>query len=173
MAYINKNSKQEKIESQQLKPTRGRPRKIALTGVGDYNPLESCIGEGETVQVSPRSVQGVRVMREKLTCKGETVDISNLLYKPVPVPVPVPEIDNLVQSENLKNINEVSKGSLLVDSIQFKNGENTLSIHLVKKTNRIFCVQIFLNHDIEIRPVTYGGNYAANSFWNYLKGQIK
>ncbi len=60
-----------------------------------------------------------------------------------------------------------------MDCLDFKNGENLLSIKLFKKPNRVFRIQIFLNKTIEIRNVTYSGYSTAYSFWNLLKGNLK
>ena len=61
----------------------------------------------------------------------------------------------------------------LVDSIEFKNGENKLTIKFIKKSNRMFRLQVYLNDKIEVRPVTYTGSSTGYSFWNLLKGSLK
>ena len=62
----------------------------------------------------------------------------------------------------------------LIDEIEFVNGNNTLKIKLRRKSNnRMFRIQIFLNEDTEVRPVTYTGSRTAYSFWDLLKGAIK
>ena len=61
----------------------------------------------------------------------------------------------------------------LIESMDFKNGENTLQIRFSKKNNRMFRIQIFLNDQDEIRPVTYNGSSTAYSFWNLLKRSLK
>lgn len=75
--------------------------------------------------------------------------------------------------ECLYNPLPIETESLEMDSIDFTNGENTLSIKLFKKQNRMFRIQIFLNKTIEIRNVTYAGNSTAYNFWNLLKGSLK
>ena len=60
-----------------------------------------------------------------------------------------------------------------IDSIDFKNGKNTLSIRFSRRHNRMFRVQIFLNDQTEIRPVTYNGSSTGYTFWNILKGLLK
>lgn len=61
----------------------------------------------------------------------------------------------------------------LIESIQFKNGENTLTINFSKKHNRMFRIQVFLNDKYEVRPVTYTGSSTGYAFWNFLKGALK
>lgn len=61
----------------------------------------------------------------------------------------------------------------LIESIDFKNGKNTLTIRFSKKLNRMYRVQIFLNDDLEIRPVTYTGSSTGFTVWNLLKGTLK
>lgn len=60
-----------------------------------------------------------------------------------------------------------------IDSLDFKRGENILSIKLFKKENRVFRIQMFLNKTTEIRNVTYSGTNTAFGFWNLLKGSLK
>ena len=61
----------------------------------------------------------------------------------------------------------------LMDSIPFKNGKNTLTIKYSKRNNRQFRIQIFLNDECEIRPVTYTGSQTGNAFWGLIKGVMK
>lgn len=62
----------------------------------------------------------------------------------------------------------------LVDAINFKdeNG-NSLKIVLRERENRMYRLQIFLNDSQEIRPITFNGNSAATTFWNFLKTSLK
>lgn len=62
---------------------------------------------------------------------------------------------------------------VIIDSIDFENGLNKLSIRFSKKQNRMYRIQIFLNEEIEIRNVTYTGTSTGTSFWNLLKGSLK
>lgn len=61
----------------------------------------------------------------------------------------------------------------LLETMDFKNGENKLSIRFSKKNNRMFRIQIFLNDEDEIRPVTYNGSSTAYGFWNLLKKSLR
>ncbi len=68
---------------------------------------------------------------------------------------------------------EVVKNSKLVEQLEFHNGKNILSIRYSERTNRMFRIQVFLNNEIEIRPMTYVGSSSGNAFWNLLKGAMK
>jgi hypothetical protein len=61
----------------------------------------------------------------------------------------------------------------LIEKIEFSNGPNKLIIKYSKKHNRMYRIQVFLNDEFEVRPVTYSGSSAGNSFWNLLKGALK
>ncbi len=61
----------------------------------------------------------------------------------------------------------------LIDSMEFLNGENKLTIRFSKKHNRMFRIQVFLNDKHEVRPVTYTGSSTGYAFWNLLKGALK
>lgn len=82
-------------------------------------------------------------------------------------------------TEQIKSIveeykEESGKEFEVIDSIDFYNGKNKLSIRLSKKIlNRGYRIQIFLNDENEIRSSTYNGQGPANSFWKLLKGSIK
>ena len=79
-----------------------------------------------------------------------------------------------MQTLQEEQINKDTKKDLeLIDSLEFKNGENKLTIRFSKKHNRMFRIQIFLNDESEIRPVTYTGASTGYSFWNLLKGNMK
>ena len=62
---------------------------------------------------------------------------------------------------------------VIMDKIEFTNGNNKLCVLLKKKHNRMYRIQIFLNENTEIRPVTYTGGTTALAFWNLLKGSLK
>lgn len=79
---------------------------------------------------------------------------------------------NTPQEEEVTPVKEESKDLELIDSLEFKNGENTLTIRFSKKHNRMFRIQVFLNDKSEIRPVTYTGASTGYAFWNLLKGAL-
>ncbi|VVB80753.1 Uncharacterised protein [uncultured archaeon] len=61
----------------------------------------------------------------------------------------------------------------VVESIDFMRDKNKLSIKLIKKQNRVFKVQIFLNEELEIRNANYAGMNTATNFWSMLKACLK
>ncbi len=71
-----------------------------------------------------------------------------------------------------KEMNEILPLTL-IETMDFTSGENKLSIRFSKKNNRMFRIQIFLNDENEIRPVTYNGSSTAYGFWNLLKKSLK
>lgn len=77
------------------------------------------------------------------------------------------------QAEQVPAIEEDTKSLELIESIEFKNGENTLTIRFSKKHNRMYRIQVFLNNQTEVRPVTYTGANTGYAFWNLLKGALK
>ena len=79
---------------------------------------------------------------------------------------------NTPQKEAAPAQNEV-KELELIESLDFMNGTNKLSIRFSKKHNRMFRIQVFLNDTNEIRPVTYSGASTGGTFWKLLKGILK
>lgn len=71
-----------------------------------------------------------------------------------------------IKEETLKDLE-------LVESVDFMNGPNKLSLRFSKKHNRMYRIQIFLNDEHEVRPVTYSGASTGTTFWNLLKGVFK
>ena len=61
----------------------------------------------------------------------------------------------------------------ILETIDFKNGDNVLSIRFSAVNNRRYRIQVFLNDDTEVRPVTYQGSTSGNAFWKLLKGALK
>ena len=61
----------------------------------------------------------------------------------------------------------------LVESLDFMNGTNKLSIRFSKRHNRMYRIQVFLNDEHEIRQVTYNGVATGTTFWNLIKGLLK
>lgn len=59
-----------------------------------------------------------------------------------------------------------------VDSLTFSNGNDTLKIVLIKKHNRMFRLQMFLNENIEIRNNTFNGASQAYNYWDLLKNSL-
>ena len=74
-----------------------------------------------------------------------------------------------MQPEKKEDLKELE----LIETIEFKEGENKLEIRFSKRHNRMYRIQIFLNDEIEIRPVTYTGTSTGKSYWNLLKNSLK
>lgn len=75
--------------------------------------------------------------------------------------------------EALSYPSEEKEDSKIIETLDFINGENKLSIAFSAVNNRRFRIQIFLNGDTEVRPVTYQGSSSGYSFWKLLKGALK
>jgi len=76
-------------------------------------------------------------------------------------------------SEDLIDETKVDKAETVIEEIEFKRGNDCLKIVFKKKHNRMFRIQIFLNGETEIRPVTHHGSSTAYSFWNLLKNSLQ
>lgn len=63
----------------------------------------------------------------------------------------------------------------LIESLDFftADGKNKMSIKYSKKSNRSFRIQMYLNDEQEMRPVSYTGSSTGNTFWALLKGAMK
>lgn len=61
----------------------------------------------------------------------------------------------------------------IIETMDFKNGDNVLSIRFSAVNNRRYRIQVFLNDETEVRPVTYQGSTSGNAFWKLLKGALK
>lgn len=95
-------------------------------------------------------------------------DGSNVFYQ-LPKAI-VETIDQMTKQELSTPVPPVDE---LVDNISFSDGKNTLKIVFIKKQNRMYRIQIFLNDNMEIRPATYTGSNTAEMFWKLLKGSLK
>ena len=82
-------------------------------------------------------------------------------------------IEEVKEQSEKEGAKKETKELETIESIDFKRGENVLSIRFSKRHNRMYRIQIFLNNDLEIRPVTYTGASTGNAFWNLLKGALK
>lgn len=72
--------------------------------------------------------------------------------------------------ENMETPKEEEPKALeLVEKLEFTDGLNKIEIRFSKRHNRMFRIQIFLNGETEIRPVTYTGASTGHSYWNLLK----
>lgn len=85
-----------------------------------------------------------------------------------------PILENLINAplNEKEDSQEKARDLELIESLQFKNGEHTLSIRFSRKNNRMYRIQVFLDEINEIRPATYNGSVTAYAFWNLLKGAL-
>jgi len=110
---------------------------------------------------------------------------AHFVPKPKPKPVPTPVIEEkepevVIIPEPIIHVEEApisvnETDNVVIESIDFisKDEKNKLSIKYSKKSNRSFRIQIFLNDEQELRPVTYTGSSTGNTFWSLLKGALK
>ena len=76
---------------------------------------------------------------------------------------------NQVKAETAEALKDLE----LIESLDFMNGPNKVSIRFSKKHNRMYRIQIFINDEHEVRPVTYSGASTGTTFWKLLKGVLK
>ncbi len=130
---------------------RGKPKSKAMADSG----RRSCVERG--IIDTKIEDETINESRESMTTPAEIVTIG-------------PGITlNSIKVEPM----EESKELELMESLEFTNGPNKLSIRFSKKHNRMYRIQVFLNDETEIRPVTYSGASTGVSFWNLLKGVLK
>jgi hypothetical protein len=68
---------------------------------------------------------------------------------------------------------ELVQGETLIDEIEFKDLKgNNLKLRFLKKSTRLYRMQVILNDTVEIKPVTYSGSSMGNNYWNLIKGLI-
>lgn len=142
---------------------RAKPKDGLLDAPGSKSGIE-----GRVVAPRPQSsiVEETKGGKKDLT-KTPTLEasaINETLKENIDSPQVEPE---------KKVVDDEAKSLELIDSLEFKNGENTLTIRFSKKHNRMFRIQVFLNGESEIRPVTYTGASTGYAFWNLLKGSLK
>ena len=141
---------------------RGKPKSKALVPSGRESSVE-----GGVVAPEPQSsiveplIEESTVLNLLPTLVMNTTD--QILKENMETPIE-PEI---------KPVAEEVKDLELIESLDFINGPNKLSIRFSKKHNRMFRIQVFLNDDNEIRPVTYSGATTGMAFWKLLKGVLK
>lgn len=164
------------VHKDDSKGKRGRPRGRPFPpnnkrGKSKDDVLASSgheIGDERGVIASaPRSA----IVEENKGQKTEAVEL-NLPKESVENTIQtIKESMNTAQEE--ASVKEEIKDLELIESLEFKNGENTLSIRFSKKHNRMFRIQIYLNNKSEIRPITYTGASTGYAFWNFLKDSLK
>jgi len=87
-------------------------------------------------------------------------------------PITAP-LEKKVEEVEINEAVQDPKALELIETIEFKNGENVLELRFSKRHNRMYRIQIFLNKETEIRPVTYTGASSGGAFWDLLKGALR
>lgn len=134
-------------------------------------------GSGQKKAADDREVLGVK--RHAKPPKGKTLDTKNISEESsndkMDFQLPKKSVHNFVKtiSEEVEQDNTCSKGLEIVEKMEFTSGRNKLTIRFCKKPNRMYRLQIFLNDELEIRPVTYNGWSLAKGYWTLLKGTLK
>lgn len=134
---------------------RGRPKNSVLDVQGH------AIGNDGEVVAKEAKLLSLEALKAQVEAQALTEG------SPQPVNVEDSREKRIVQQNNQDS------ESVPVESIEFKHGKDTLKITLYKKHNRMYRVQIFLNEETEIRPVTYTGASMAFGYWNLLKCSLK
>lgn len=142
---------------------KGKPRGKVLASSG----CESSV-EGGVVAPEPQQINGEPLKEETGPFHGLHELIMNTTDKILEETMKTPVVE-----EEVKPVAEESKDLELIESLDFINGPNKLSIRFSKKHNRMFRIQVFLNDEHEVRPVTYSGATTGTTFWNLLKGVLK
>jgi len=152
----------ETIKEPEIKRKRGRP------------PLNKSIN-GDATKYHFKALQQPIAPKEAITPtepQSHNIGAIENGAKVVVLPTPV-NLTPIIGGDEVVNPKEVQQipvaDSTPVDSIEFVNGKNTLTVVLSKKHNRMYRVQVFLNNTMEIRPATYTGYSPASTFWGFLK----
>jgi hypothetical protein len=128
--------------------------------------------EGGVVAPTPQSLAQEPLNTEKSILSEmpkKVIDTTNqILKESMETPA---TIESFPPSEIEKA--EDDKKAEIIESIDFFNGNNKVSIRLSKRHNRMFQIKIFLNDETEVRPMTYTGARTGYMCWNLLKGSLK
>lgn len=93
----------------------------------------------------------------------------NTINKIIKESMESPAVEEVKATSSKKEAEEAE----IMETVEFRNGDNILSLRFSKLHNRSFRIQVFLNNENEVRPVTYTGARTAYAFWNLLKGALK
>lgn len=167
---VHRNTDEGHQEPKQRGKARGRPFEKGHTiktksrnKVLDDSGRESGDSRG-VIAPDPQSL----IVEAK---KREKTHVTEPIQSPAKIVEPESTIS--LQVPVTKEAEKDDQSDQIMDKIEFTNGENKLSIRFSKKHNRMFRIQIFLNDESEIRPVTYTGASTGYAFWNLLKGALK
>ena len=167
-------------EKRKNKP-RGRP---FAKGANGRKPKDSVLAptghetsDGGTNIVLPPNFGKVDVSNTELFLLpvSLTQQVNDELYSTLA------NINDNLRKENMEIINSMTPEFKikeeevleLEDFLEFKRGDDVLSIKFSKKSNRKYVIQIFLNGNMEIRPAIYTGSITGKSFWNMLKSTLR
>jgi len=153
---------------------RGKPRGRPFTSTNNPSKLKNKVldaqgldtsDEGGIIASVPQQA-GIEALQEGLDAINLQADqrLKNICEKLT---------TECVQEEKGESVISPTPPPETIESIDFKNGSNSLKIVFKRRHNRMFRIQIFLNDQTEIRPITYTGSSTAFSFWNLLKGSLK
>ncbi len=113
---------------------------------------------------------------ENVVDKGHSGSIEREAIAPIP---PKQYVDlnpesTILMEENQQNSEVIiNNDTKILDTMDFYNEKNKLSIKLILSKNRTVRVQMFLNEETEIRNMTYHGIKTGMTFWNLLKGTLR
>jgi hypothetical protein len=131
--------------------------------------------EGLTVDIKPRelNISGEPKIYKKKDTKipaiaKQTIDEEDL-SEYVSIEIPEEVAEEFEKEPVIAGFDDY----ILEEELPFTDGKNTLKIKFFKRKNRMYCVKVYLNEDIQIRPVTFTGSQTGKSFWQMIKGSLK
>lgn len=156
-----KGNKRGKIENETL-ANRGCESGVeggAVTPIPQSVSAEPLIEDSSVLNLLPSLVMNITddILKENMTTPAEIGTIG-----------PGITLDSI----KVEPMTEAVKDLELIESLDFMNGNNKLSIRFSKKHNRMYRIQVFINDEHEVRPVTYSGATTGVTFWNLLKGVL-
>jgi hypothetical protein len=160
------------VHSESSKGKRGKPRGRPFLKGNKRGKLENDVLASSGREISNRGEVIAPPSNEVVEpYKDNFLDLRGL---------PEETVNKFLENNGLKVIEEEGKKeskpvppNQMIDSIEFVNGNNKLKIAFLKKHSRQYRIQVFLNEDTEIRPLTYTGSSTANAFWGFLKSSLK
>lgn len=152
---------------------RGKPKGKAVDDSGRESGAEGGVvaPEPQSVVVESLKVE-TGVLNQLPSLVMNTTD--QILKENMETPAEIGTIGPGITLDSIKvePVAEAVKDLELIESLDFMNGNNKLSIRFSKKHNRMYRIQVFINDEHEVRPVTYSGATTGVTFWNLLKGVL-
>lgn len=157
--------------NEKIKP-RGKPfpkghKKGSHDIKDEFASRPSTSNEGRIVEPTPQKLNVEPMEQEKSVLH----ELPRLIVETIEHNLKEPM--NNAQELKTEEKPEVNKDLELVESLDFMNGANKLSIRFSKKHNRMYRIQIFLNDELEVRNVTYSGVSTGKTVWDLMKGVMK